>query len=447
MLHATNGLASFNILNYRVMRQLYILFFKEKVIFFPFVLLYLLNCSSGEFPEELFTAIKAGNLGEADRLLLQGAAINEKDQHGAQALHHAVKKGNSKMVKLLLNYLADIEAADEWGKTPLWLATERGYKTIVKRLLTYGVDVNQRLYTGETALHIAIKQDQLLVAKVLLDAGANVSVTDYHLFTPLHTAVATNKLRSVAMVNYLLEKNANLEAETKEAVKPIHLASNARVLEILLKKGASPNAITGKGEPILHTYIEQKNTACANLLLQYKADITLKDREAETVLHKAARNIFNQTNLFSLVTECVSYHIDVDAKNQWGQTPLHVAAYNGNLAMICILLSFNADVNAKDKAGWTPLHKALRCWKGIYCDQDKELDRIRLLLHNKANVNEKDNFGRTPLHHAADYVPNDEQGLRIIELLLNNNADRSLEDDSGCSAESLLTHKLRMINL
>ena len=147
------------------------------------------------------------------------------------------------------------------------------------------------------------------------------------------------------------------------------------------------------------------------------------------------------------MTECVSCHIDVDAKNQWGQTPLHVAAYNGNLAMIYILLSFNADVNAKDKSGWTPLHKALRCWKGIYCDQDKELDRIRLLLRNKANVNEKDNFGCTPLHHAADYVPNDEQGLRIIKLLLNNDADKSLEDDSGCSAESMLVHKLRMINL
>ena len=300
MLYATNGLPSFNILNHCVMRQLYILFFKAKVIFLPFVLLCLLNCSSSKFSEELFTAVKDGDSRKADRLLLQGTAVNERDQDGAQALHHAVKKGDSRMVELLLNYLADINAPDEKGKIPLWLATERGYEKIVKKLLMYGVDVDQRFYTGATALHIAIKEDHLLVAKALLDAGADINAADYQLFTPLHTAVATNKLGSVGMVNYLLEKNVNIDAETKEGSKPIHLASNARGLEILLKKGASPNAITGKGEPALHTYIEQKNIECTNLLLQYKADITLKDREAETVLHKAARKVFNQIDLVPL---------------------------------------------------------------------------------------------------------------------------------------------------
>ena len=47
---------------------------------------------------------------------------------------------------------------------------------------------------------------------------------------------------------------------------------------------------------------------------------------------------------------------DVNAKNEWGGTPLHFAATK---EMVELLIAKGADVNAKNKYGSTPLHRAV----------------------------------------------------------------------------------------
>jgi ankyrin repeat protein len=49
---------------------------------------------------------------------------------------------------------------------------------------------------------------------------------------------------------------------------------------------------------------------------------------------------------------------DVNAKDEYGWTPLHWACYNGKVAIISFLLDKKADVNAEDNYGDTPLLKA-----------------------------------------------------------------------------------------
>ena len=52
--------------------------------------------------------------------------------------------------------------------------------------------------------------------------------------------------------------------------------------------------------------------------------------------------------------------IDVNAKNEDGQTPLHFAARRGHTETVKYLVEKGADVNAKNKYGQTPLHYAAR---------------------------------------------------------------------------------------
>ena len=47
---------------------------------------------------------------------------------------------------------------------------------------------------------------------------------------------------------------------------------------------------------------------------------------------------------------------DVNAKDDDGGTPLHLASENGHEAIVSLLLEKGADVNAKDNDGETPLH-------------------------------------------------------------------------------------------
>ena len=49
----------------------------------------------------------------------------------------------------------------------------------------------------------------------------------------------------------------------------------------------------------------------------------------------------------------------VSSKNRDGETPLHLAAENGDKKMVELLLANQADVNATDGTGDTPLHLAV----------------------------------------------------------------------------------------
>jgi hypothetical protein len=89
----------------------------------------------------------------------------------------------------------------------------------------------------------------------------------------------------------------------------------------------------------------------------------------------------------------------VSSKDEkFGQTPLHVAAFNDRLDVAKLLLANNADVNAKSNNGSTPLH--LAAGKG-----NKEI--VELLVASKADVNALDNEGWSPMHSAVTYGHSD----------------------------------------
>jgi ankyrin repeat protein len=82
---------------------------------------------------------------------------------------------------------------------------------------------------------------------------------------------------------------------------------------------------------------------------------------------------------------------NVNAQAKDGETPLHLAAWNGYVDVVRLLLEKGANVNAQAKNGRTPLHQAAR---------DGRVDLVRLLLETGANVELKDQNGDSPLDDA-----------------------------------------------
>ena len=155
-------------------------------------------------------------------------------------------------------------------------------------------------------------------------------------------------------------------------------------------------------------------------------------------IHDAAMN----GNLAGVQAE-LDKGVGVNAKNDYGETPLDMAVwYNGETEVAALLrkqggkhgvingaaaggdieavkdfLAAGTDVNTKDGWEWTPLHNA--AWWG-----HKEI--VELLLANGAGVNAKNNVGWTPLHMAAINGHNE-----IVGLLVAGGADVNSKNNNG----------------
>jgi ankyrin repeat protein len=96
---------------------------------------------------------------------------------------------------------------------------------------------------------------------------------------------------------------------------------------------------------------------------------------------------------------------DVNQAGTFGNRPLHMASYHGNMEEIKALVEGGAMVNVVGEKGVTPLHEAA---------SQGHTEAVKFLLQNGALLDVKDEFGRTPLDIAQVRGYSD-----IVKLLAN----------------------------
>lgn len=159
--------------------------------------------------------------------------------------------------------------------------------------------------------------------------------------------------------------------------------------------------------------IRQNNGGKISDLLVRGFDANTTDSKGQTGLHLALREPSPQVADILLNWS----KTDINKLNAQGESPLMLAAIQGETELVKKLIKRGADIN---KTGWTPLH---------YAATGGHEELIMLLVENNAYIDAESPNGSTPLMMAAMY--GSEQS---VKLLLQEGADPRLKNQQGLTA-------------
>jgi ankyrin repeat protein len=137
------------------------------------------------------------------------------------------------------------------------------------------------------------------------------------------------------------------------------------------------------------------------------------------------KNIAAGTPAVEIETEC--NELDLNTVGIHGRTPLMVAAAEGFLEVVQVLVQKGASVRATGHSHITALHEA---------SANGEATVAKYLLSLGAEIDAKTADGVTPLMCAASWG-----NLEVAKLLLENRADPTKTDRSGATASDIAIEK------
>uniref|UniRef100_A0ABD2VUF0 SOCS box domain-containing protein n=1 Tax=Trichogramma kaykai TaxID=54128 RepID=A0ABD2VUF0_9HYME len=311
---------------------------------------------------------------------------NQPSLRRTTPLHHAARRWISNWDSLIRNLFTiydryDANYMDEHGLTHFHVACRFGLQDVVEGFLELGQEPNYLAPKSlESPLQLALAHGHEKVARLLLRRGANPSLAYREGLTALHT-VCKGIEGNCALADMMMELAGGSGEKRKHAVRvnaqddlgrtPLHLAldyGDRRMSEWLLRKGANANLANNDGSTPLHLVSERDGDEhdLAEMIFKLSHDyykplnVDAWDESGNTALHLAIKNGFEK-----LVQVLLRNGACPNSFNRRGLTPLHICLEKEDNDLLRLFFRINGDirrkvqVDARDELGQTPLQWAM----------------------------------------------------------------------------------------
>ena len=220
----------------------------------------------------------------------------------------------------LIEWNSDVNAEDDQAMTPLLFACEEGHVEVARELLRRGANPNAAQEGGLTALHFSIPHPA--VTRLLLDSGADFRAKDWN----------GNEL-----LGHVCEEGCDVG-----------------LIRELAARGADLDALGGNGETPLMAAAYNGHVEIARELLALGADVRVRGTLGSTALQAASSG-----GCTEIVHELLKRSdVDVNTRDNEGNTPLMNACLTGALAAAAALVGAGANLAMLNNGGTSALHIA-----------------------------------------------------------------------------------------
>ncbi|MDE7134730.1 MAG: ankyrin repeat domain-containing protein, partial [Rikenellaceae bacterium] len=312
-------------------------------------------------------------------------------RYSLSPLSYAIERKSIRSIRYFINNgMIDVNSRDSYGEAPLSYAISGGDIEIVRLLIVSGASPLLVDGSGVPFVELAVRSSNLDIVRSIVESAS----LSFGLLKQLHDYAVDNSTPEVA--TYLADMCA--ESTGRHAYGRMARIDDMRSVIPSVAKVINIDAVS------------------AATVVNDSGDVRRHFAMCELAM------------LPELLTEIKKGRVDIERRNEFGYTLLHVACDKGYERIVEQLIASGANVNVRDNTGgafsmlWrrrgeTPLHRAAAI---------NSVSIVRMLIDAGAKVNCYDYYHTTPLHLAALHG-----NYQMVRLLVDAGAKVSVRDDDG----------------
>lgn len=171
----------------------------------------------------------------------------------------------------------------------------------------------------------------------------------------LHLAV---RLQDKEITKFLLKSGVDINHQNSSGESPFHLIAkyetDTEIIDLAIQYG-NPNIPDNDGCTPLFWFINKGNNSAVEKIVNTKyVNYRVKNIDGAGYLHIAAERELMYECLLLLI-EYGLHHMNINEKDYWGYTPLHIACDMKNLKAVAALLEYGAREDVLDDNNRSPM--------------------------------------------------------------------------------------------